>query len=82
MFLKPKQHMLLPPANIFVAVAHLGISGPFPQLASEAIKYGHIVSSFCYIEDGSKTRRKLRQKRAEKTPRFFFVLTAQRWSVW
>lgn len=44
MFLMPNQHMLLPPANVFVAAADLGTGGPNPQLASEAIKHGGSVS--------------------------------------
>lgn len=40
----PNRHMVLAAANIFVAAADLSIGGPFTQLASEAIKSGHIVS--------------------------------------
>lgn len=80
MFLMPNQHMLLPPANIFVAAADLGIGGPNPQLASEPIKYGAIVSVRMSDRGRSQNKTQAKTKNTDVTHNgrvvSAFVLTA------
>lgn len=60
--------MLLPPANIFVAAADLGIGGPNPQLASEAIKYGGSVSVLMLFRGWSQNKTQAKtEMRGENT---------------